>query len=206
MTPAAVLFDLDGVLIDSFEIWRHLLNCALDTHGKPLLTAPEFDAIWGQGMEADIRMFFPGLTVGELQAFYETRFGSFLDRLKVFPDTRPVVEELRLRGQRLAIASNSAPRIIEESLIAADLKGYFPVAVGAGGSLRGKPEPDTLLAALDGLDAKPEEAIFIGDSPYDMEAGLRAGVRTVGLNQDGDFRISRLGELLALPIFHSDSI
>ena len=202
MTPETVVFDLDGVLIDSFEIWRHLLNYAMEAHGRAPLTVGEFTAVWGQGMEADIRMFFPGLTVAELQDFYENRFGRFLDQLKVFPDTRRVVKKLRARGFKLAIASNSAPRIIEESLIAADLKGFFPVAVGAGGVLRGKPEPDTLLLAMEKTGVVPAGTVFVGDSLYDMEAGRRAGVPTVGLGCDGGaWRIERLGELLTLPIF-----
>jgi phosphoglycolate phosphatase len=196
----AVLFDLDGVLVDSFEVWRHLLNSALERHGRAPLDAAGFAVVWGQGMEADIRIFFPGLTVPELQAYYEKTFRRYIGHLAVFPDARPVAETLAGRGLRLAVASNSAPRIIAETLEAARLAPLFPVAVGAGGRLRGKPEPDVVLEALAGVGARPEEALFVGDSPYDMEAGERAGVATVGLGRDGGrWRIERLGELLELP-------
>jgi HAD superfamily hydrolase (TIGR01509 family) len=200
----AVVFDLDGVLVDSFEVWRHLLNSALERHARSPLTPEGFAAVWGQGMEADIRMFFPGLTVEELQAYYEGTFGRYLDHLKVFPDAGPVAEALRDRGVRRAIASNSAPLIIAETLERAGLAGLFPVVVGAGGRLRGKPEPDVILEALAGVGAAPGEALFVGDSPYDMEAGERAGVATVGLGRDGGrWRIERLGELLDLPPLRS---
>ncbi len=203
MNGAAVLFDLDGVLIDSFEVWRLLLNCALEGRGKPPLTEAEFNAVWGQGMEADIRMYFPDMTVSALQAFYEAHFGRFLQTLKVFPDTRDVVETLSSRGFKMAIASNSAPGIIAESLEAAGLKRFFPVAVGAGGRLRGKPEPDTLLLAMKSIGARPSETVIVVDSPYDMEAGRSAGVLTVGLGLDGGaWRIERLRELLELPPFN----
>jgi len=198
----AVLFDLDGVLVDSFEVWRRLFNLALGTRGHAPLSASGFQVLWGQGVEADIRMFFPGMTVPELQRFYEDHFNEFLDVLQVFPDTHPVVETLGRRGLKLGIASNSAPRIITETLEAAGLDGRFAAVVGAGGPLRGKPDPDTLLAALDGLGAAPAEAVFVGDSSYDIEAGRSAGVRTVGLQRDGGaWRIERLGELLDLPPF-----
>jgi len=196
------VFDMDGVLVDSFEVWRRLFNLALGTRGRAPLTAREFQALWGQGVEADIRMFFPGMTAPDLQKFYEDHFSEFLDVLQVFPDTHPVVEALGRRGLKLGIASNSAPRIITETLEAAGLDGRFAAVAGAGGPLRGKPDPDTLIAVLDGLEAKPGEAIFVGDSPYDIEAGHRAGVRTVGFQRDdGAWRIERLGELLDLPLF-----
>jgi HAD superfamily hydrolase (TIGR01509 family) len=198
----AVVFDLDGVLVDSFEVWRRLFNLALSTRGHDPLSAREFQALWGQGVEADIRMFFPGATVPELQKFYEDHFGKCLNDLRVFPDTLPVVDTLARRGLKLGIASNSAPRIIAGTLTAAGLDGRFSAVVGAGGPLKGKPEPDTLLAALDELGAKPGEAVFIGDSPYDIEAGRRAGVATIGFQRDGgSWRIERLGELLDLPPF-----
>jgi HAD superfamily hydrolase (TIGR01509 family) len=203
-TLKAVLFDLDGVLADSFEVWRHLVNDKLERHGRRSLSSEGFTAVWGQGMEADIRMFFPGLTVPELQAHYEENFSRHLRHLKVFPDARPVAETLRGRGLRLAVASNSTPRIIAETLEAAGLAPLFPVVVGAGGPLRGKPEPDVILEALAGVGAAPGEAIFVGDSPYDMEAGERAGVATVGLGRDGGrWRIERLSELLELPPFNN---
>ena len=196
----AVVFDLDGVLADSFEVWRHLVNAILERHQQPPLSPDGFTAVWGHGMEADIRMFFHGLTVAELRAHYEENFSRHLGYLKVFPDARPVAQALMARGLRLAVASNSTPRIIAETLEAAGLAPLFPVAVGAGGPLRGKPEPDVVLEALARVKAAPNEAIFVGDSPYDMEAGERAGVATVGLGRDGGrWRIERLGELLELP-------
>lgn len=202
----AVLFDLDGVLVDSFEVWRHLLNSALERQGESALTSDGFAAVWGQGMEADIRMFFPGLTVDELQAYYEGAFGNYLRHLKVVPDAGPVARLLNDRGIRTAIASNSAPRIIAETLEHAGLVDLFPVIVGAGGRLRGKPEPDVLLEALMGVGAASGEALFVGDSPYDIEAGERAGVATVGLGRDGGrWRIERLRELLELPPFRDGS-
>jgi len=198
----AVVFDLDGVLVDSFEVWRRLFNLALGTRGRDPLSPRQFEALWGQGVEADIRMFFPGMTVPALQKFYEDHFSEFLADLRVFSDTLPVVEALARRGMRLGIASNSAPRIIAETLDAAGLDGRFSAVVGVGGSMRGKPEPDTLLAALDALQASSDDSIFVGDSPYDIQAGLRAGVRTVGFGRDGGaWRIERLGELLNLPPF-----
>ena len=197
----AVVFDLDGVLVDSFEAWRLLFNSALEADHHLPLTVEGFQAVWGQGVEADIKMFFQGFTVAALQHFYEDHFERFIGAVRVFPDTCPTVETLHKRGIKLGIASNSAPRIIAATLASAGLGKYFAVACGADGRLRGKPEPDTVLAALDGLKTAPADAVFVGDSPYDIEAGSRAGVRTVGYQRDGgSWRIERLGELLKLPV------
>ena len=199
--PLAVVFDLDGVLVDSFEAWRLLFNSALEANHHPPLTVEGFQAVWGQGVEADIKMFFQGQTAAALQHYYEDNFDRFIGAVHVFPDTRPTLEALRKRRLKLAIASNSAPHIIASTLAMGDIAQYFSVVFGANERLRGKPEPDTVLAALDGLKTAASDAVFVGDSPYDIEAGARAGVRTVGYQRDGGaWRIERLGELLELPV------
>jgi pyrophosphatase PpaX len=197
----AVVFDLDGVLVDSFEAWRLLFNSALEANHHPPLTVEGFQAVWGQGVEADITMFFHGQTSAALQHYYEENFDRFIGAVRVFPDTRPTLEALHKRGMKLGIASNSAPRIIASTLAMAGVGNYFSVVFGADGRLRGKPEPDTVLAALEGLKTAAADAVFVGDSPYDIEAGARAGVRTVGYQRDGGaWRIERLRELLELPV------
>ena len=200
----AVVFDLDGVLVDSFEAWRLLFNSALEANHQGALTVEGFQAVWGQGVEADIKMFFQGFTVAALQHYYEENFERFIGAVRVFPDTRPTLEALQQQGLKLGIASNSAPRIIASTLAMADVGRYFSAVFGADGRLRGKPEPDTVQAAMDGLKTSPADAVFVGDSPYDIEAGFRAGVRTVGYQRDGGaWRIERLGDLLMLPILNS---
>ena len=77
----AVVFDLDGVLVDSFEAWRLLFNSALEANHQGALTVEGFQAVWGQGVEADIKMFFQGLTAADLQHYYEENFERFIGGL-----------------------------------------------------------------------------------------------------------------------------
>ncbi len=193
-----IIFDLDGVLIDSFSAWHKLLNFALKNYGKKILTKKEFEKFWGQGMEKDIEILLPEITLKELQKFYEENFERFAKYIKVFKETKIVLEKLKEKNLKIAIASNSAPKILSFCIKKAKIEKYIDYYLGASDSIKGKPEPDILLKILELLNLKENEIIFVGDSPFDIEAGKRANVKTVGLGIHGDFQISNLNEILCL--------
>lgn len=195
-----IIFDLDGVLIDSFNAWHKLLNYALKNYGKKELSKKEFENFWGQGMEKDIEILLPEITLKELQKFYEDNFQKFSGNIKVFPETREVLKKLKEKGFKIAIASNSAPKILSFCVKASEIEDFIDYYLGASDSLKGKPEPDILFKILEYLKLKNEEVIFVGDSPFDMEAGKRAGIRTVGVGIKGDFEIKSIKDLLSLLI------
>ena len=70
----AVLWDLDGVLVDSYEVWFHLLNHTARAFGAPPISRAQFAGGWGQGIELDVQLFFPERTVPEVEAFYHAHF------------------------------------------------------------------------------------------------------------------------------------
>src|SRR5208337_4099634 len=104
--PGAILFDLDGVLIHSYEVWFELLKAAArDLAGGPV-TREAFAAAWGQGIEADVERFFPGHTTADVERYYQAHFLDHAGFLKVDPEASAVLRELRARAVPTVLITN----------------------------------------------------------------------------------------------------
>lgn len=176
-----MLFDLDGTLIDTIELIvssaRHAF--AEWPHRRPT------DAEWIQGIGTPL--------VAQLRAYAtsDDDVPGLLDRYRAFQlehhdrltrsyeGVPAVVAELAHRGHALAIVTSKASPIAYRSLAYVGLDRFFPVMVGYDETARHKPNPDPVLLALERLGATPDEAVFVGDSPHDIQAGRAAGVMTV---------------------------
>jgi phosphoglycolate phosphatase/AHBA synthesis associated protein len=194
----AVLWDLDGVLIDSYEVWFHLLNETSRAFGGIAVSREVMRDGWGQGIEADVRRFFPHKTVAETEAYYHAHFMEHADHLRVDPDARAVIDEVRRRGLRQALITNTPAPLAREILAKAGL--VLDAVVGGTDVPQAKPAPDMVREACRRLGVPETEAFVVGDSRYDRDAAGAAGVRFVGVRMDGQPRIEALRELLALPI------
>ncbi|MGI9590967.1 MAG: HAD family hydrolase [Myxococcota bacterium] len=196
MPTEAVLFDLDGVLIDSRPVWFELLNGAARHFGHPLLGREVFDASFGQGVEADANQFFGGMPPAELEAWFDAHFLDHADQICVEPDAGAVFQALSQRGLSRAVVTNSSRALAAEVLRAAGLE---PDALVASSDVpRPKPAPDGLLRACQLLGVDASAARMVGDSRFDREAADAAGVPFVGYRTAGPRRIERLSELLFL--------
>jgi HAD superfamily hydrolase (TIGR01509 family) len=192
----AVLWDLDGVLIDSYEVWFHLLNETARAFGAAPVSREVFADGWGQGIEKDVELF-PGRTIPEIEAYYHAHFMNHATHLRVDPDARAVIAALRAAGLGQALITNTPGPLAKRILDSAGLE--LDLVVGGTDVPRGKPAPDMVLEACRLLRVAPAEALVVGDSRYDRDAAAAAKVRFVGLRIDGDRRIERLGELLDAP-------
>jgi len=191
----AVLFDLDGVLIDSHDVWFSLLNAVAGEFGYPAISHEAFRAGLGQGIDADVRRWFPRHTVPELERIYADRFERHLDALAVAEGVADVFAALRARGLRSAVITNT-PAEIARPLVAR--AGARPdVLVGGTDVPRAKPAPDMVLHACAALGVAPGEAWVVGDTEFDRAAAGAAGAGFAGLGIEGDVTLARLGELLA---------
>lgn len=190
----AVLWDLDGVLIDSYEVWFHLLNATSRAFGGIEISRQVMRDGWGQGIAADVERFFPHKTVAETEAHYHAHFMEHANHLRVDPDARVVTDELRRRGFTQALITNTPAPLAREILAAASLE--LDAVVGGTDVPSAKPAPDMVHEACRRLGVAASQAIVVGDSRYDLEAARGAGVACVGLRMDADARIERLPELL----------
>jgi phosphoglycolate phosphatase/AHBA synthesis associated protein len=193
----AVLFDLDGVLIDSRDAWYHLLCDAARAFGHPVLHRGEFDESFGQGVEADAKQFFPGTAPADLLDHFDAHFLDYAHHVLVSPDAVPAMNALGSRGIVTAVVTNTATPLARETIRGAGLEP--DAIVGTSDEVPEKPEPDMLLAACERLGVEPGEALMVGDSRFDREAARAAGIRFVGLGIDGDARIEALRDVIHLP-------
>lgn len=207
-TVAAVLFDLDGTLIDTtaliFESYQHALRTELGAAFDP-------DALYvgyGQPLPASFRAILGGrgalpvdgsadLLVDRLVRTYRAFNAEQHDRLaRPFPGVREMLESLRARNVPVGLVTSKAREMALRGLDLMGLGGYFAVRVFMEDSTRHKPSPEPLWLALDrlGLRERLPEVVYVGDSIHDVAAGHAAGVRTAAALW-GPFPESSLREL-----------
>lgn len=195
--PAAILFDLDGTLIDSYDTWFHLTHAGCRAFGMPEVSAEAFAEGWGQSVQQDAARYFGGRTLAEVQDFYDAHYMDHVEHVRVDPAARGVLMELAARGVKVAIVTNTpqplAGRIVTYLELVAD------TVVGDNEAPHAKPAPDMLHLALKRLAVSAPQAWMVGDSRFDAEAAARAEVRFAGLHRAGDRRLAELAEALDLP-------
>lgn len=195
---AALLLDLDGVLVDSFAAWHTVLNRALAERGRPPVPESQMRAGWGQGIQEDSRFYFGGEAIDSLAATYDRLFPQCIDRITVMPGAGRTLTALLGDGIQLAVVTNTPRELALRILLTTGLRSHF-AAVAAGDEVKaGKPDPALLHLAAARLSVPLAECLFVGDTEVDLEAGRRAPCRTAGFRIDSDLRIENLPELLDL--------
>ncbi len=194
--PRAILFDLDGVLIDSYPVWFHLLNHTATELGYPAISAEAYEASWGQSTRDDRDAFFPNHEVSAVEAFYDAHYLQHLEHLKIPEEVPRVFERLTERGVTSAVCTNSQASIASEAVKRAGATPDF--IVGGDDVAKGKPAPDMLLRACELLEVGPSDVWMIGDSRYDRAAAAAAQVYFIGVRIDGEKRLEHLADLLEL--------
>ena len=190
----AVLFDMDGVLVDSFEAWFRLVNSASNEFDCPDISRQQFRSVYGQSTALDVELFFPGRTILEVDNYYENHFYDFKEFVYASPECHATVEELKGLGIHLAVITNTAGSLAREIL--KDLEIEIDCIIGGDEVANGKPAPDIVFKACDLLGVSIEETVLVGDSIYDMEAAKNSGSCSIGINGAvGDCTIDALGEL-----------
>lgn len=185
----AVVFDMDGVLVDS----------------EPLYDLATTEFLRRRGVEADPRFYdtLRGLGILEVWAALADRYRLSRDvedlageaardldrffadrgRLEPMPGARELVLDLAAAGSALAVASSSPRRRVEDLLGRLGLAGSFAVVVSGDEVRRGKPDPEIFLTAARRLGLDPEGCAVVEDSERGVAAALDAGMRCVGLDR-----------------------
>jgi pyrophosphatase PpaX len=189
-----VLFDLDGTVVDSGGIilasMRHATQMVL---AREIADEELMAAVGGPSLEAQMRAFSPE-RVDELVGAYRAHNEPLHEALECCVGMDSVIAELAAQGRRLALVSAKRRRTVELAFAHVPLGHHFEVIVGGDDTERQKPEPDPLLHALDLLDAAPQDAAYVGDSPYDIASARAAGVYAVGVTWGGIHHRDALGD------------
>ncbi len=179
MPRLALLFDLDGTLIDSIGL---LLDCMEYAFAER--TRRPTRAEWTAGIGTPLRTQlseWSGNTadVDALVARYREHQDLHLERLtSLYPDVGDTLRWARTEGHATAIVTSKGRGMTDRSLRHVGLHDAFDAIVTYEETQRHKPMPEPVLLALGRLGIGTDRAIFVGDSPHDMRAGRAAGVRT----------------------------
>lgn len=180
MKNKALLFDLDGTLINSIPLITRSYERVFEYFGLP----------WENG-EVLKTIGIPLREVAE--RYMPERAGEFIERytfyqkekhseyIKPYPGAAETLEFIKSRGYCSGVVTSKRRAPALRDMEFCDLNRYFDVIVAVEDVSRPKPDPEPVLKALKLLDIKPANAIFAGDSWYDIIAGRKAGVTTVGV-------------------------
>ena len=201
----AIIFDVDGTLIDSVDSHATAWQRAFAEHGIDL----EYDAVRsqiGKGGDQLLPVFLPEDEVevrgGAIDASRAAIVkDEFIDDLQAFPKVRALFERATRAGLAIALASSAKGEELAIYKRKADIERLVEEQTSSDDAERSKPHGDIFQAALDRLsDVAPGEAVVVGDTPYDAEAARKVGVRTVGV-LCGGFSEADLREAGAVAIF-----
>ena len=184
MRLKAVVFDLDGTLLDTMEDMRAATNAAMRACGFPELSLGEVRAIVGRGLRAVVEKAVPEGTPQEqtercLEVFLRYYEAHMNDATRPYPGVRQAMERLRAAGVRTGVLSNKDDAAAK-ALVRAHFGTSVDVCLGTRPGLPLKPAPEPVRELLCALDAGAGEAAYVGDTGIDVQAARAAGLRFIG--------------------------
>ena len=191
-----ILFDMDGVIIDSSDAWFMAFNDVLVHFGLQKISKKKFSNYFGYPVEKDQKIFFRDKSIKEIIEAYDFYFNKWKGQVLIFKDSIAVLKKLSNKKIKIGLITNASRVIVESNLKRFSLKRFFDVTVSLNDVKKGKPAPDMVLKACKALKVNPREAILVGDTINDMIAGRKAGCITVGYRIEGNFQINNLMDIL----------
>jgi phosphoglycolate phosphatase len=183
----AVLFDLDGTLVDSVPMLTAAVNRVMRANGCPEFTEAQIAAMVGRGAKALIESVCAAQGIEPtpenvqrfLQAYAAAMMGSGLPEEKFYPGAREAVAALQAAGFKTALVTNKMRMVTETFVQRSGLNADLDVLVAGDDTDHPKPAPDMLLLACEKLGVSPTEAVMVGDSENDAWAAKAAGIRAM---------------------------
>lgn len=204
-----LVFDVDGVLLDSATVLSRAYDEALVENGLPARGTEYSMQFMGMELHEWTRNMLPremrqdDIMVEKVSfsvtRSYEEQGGR--EKSGPYPEVKAALSGLEDDGFSLAVATNNTKETAMAILARLDALKFFEFVATVSDTGKPKPEPDMLLLAAEKIGCKPEETLFVGDSSTDMITGQRAGIKTVLVNRpwneklEHDLRIKNLLEL-----------
>jgi HAD superfamily hydrolase (TIGR01549 family) len=185
MMAEAVIFDVDGTLVDSVDLHAMAWHEAFVKFNHAV-SFEEARSQIGKGGDKLLPVF---LTDDQTRAYGDDIEGwrrehfrkHYLPKVRAFSAVPDLFDRLHDRGVRLAVASSSKREELDIYLEIAGVTQYLEAIISSEDADRSKPDPDVFAATLSRLKAPPARTIVVGDSPYDAQAAAGAGIRAVGV-------------------------
>ncbi|MGN0537314.1 MAG: HAD family hydrolase [Acutalibacteraceae bacterium] len=182
----AVIFDLDGTLLNTLEDLRDSVNYSLQKFGYPSRTLSEIRNFVGNGIGNLIHRALPSeVSESEFQKVFDTFKSYYAEHCNIktrpYDGIMPLLERLKKEGYKLAIVSNKADFGVK-ALNRDYFNSLIDVALGEREGFRRKPEPDTVFAALEMLNVSKSETVYIGDSDVDIKTARNSGLDCISVD------------------------
>lgn len=190
LRPKAIVFDLDGTLVDSAPEIATALNKAMAGIGQPPFPLTEVQTFIGGGAAVALKRALAARGTSIDDAAFDAMMTSFYKVYAdvseagngLYPGVMETLGEFRRRGVPLGLCTNKAEHITAIALRALGIAPFFTAVIGARDDLPRKPAPDMLLAVLAKLGARPAEALVVGDSRSDVGAARAAGCPVIAVS------------------------
>lgn len=204
-----IILDFDGTLGDTAAVIIKTMQATIQELGLPPRTDSECAAMIGLRLIEIPKVLFPDHEVdGDMYAAtYRRLFHEYNTEgaVVLYPNVMETLEELKERGYILTIASSRSHASLAEYVENLGLSPIIGFILGADDLVNGKPDPEPVTRTLEKYGLKPEEAIVVGDTVFDIKMGKNAGTRTCGVTYgngskeslaDADLIIDDFGQLL----------
>lgn len=197
----AVILDIDGTLIDSndahAESWVQALS--LEGISVPYARVRHLIGMGGDHLLPTVSGFTEASQLGKKVSDSRKRIfrEQYLPLLKPFPRSRELLERMKAEGIRLVVGSSSDKETLFALLEQARIRDLVEDLTSKDDVTDSKPDPDIVVASLRRTQANARNVLMLGDTPYDITAALRAGVRTVGL-LCGGWSVAALARAIAV--------
>ena len=184
--PKAVIFDVDGTLVDSVDLHAQAWVDAFQDFGHQVGFAEVRRQI-GKGGDQLLPVFLSQDEIERAGEELEQHRGRvlkarYLPQITPFPDVRALFQRLLADGMRIALASSAKQEELETYKRVARIGDLLHAETSSDDAEKSKPHPDIFQAAMKRLDGiAAADIIVVGDTPYDAEAAVKAGLRTIGL-------------------------
>lgn len=186
----AVIFDVDGTLIDTVDFHAKAWLWVFARHGHDI-PFEDIRAQIGKGGDQLMPVFLPNDVIERLGEQIEKERGeifkgTYLPQVRALPGARDLFERVKAEGLNAVLASSAKGDELKRYLKIAGIEDLVDDATSSDDAEKSKPHPDIFEAALAKLDGiAPAEAVVVGDTPYDAQAAGKAGLRTVGVLSGG---------------------
>lgn len=182
----AILFDLDGTLLDTLADIGQAMNHALVLHGRKPVPFAGYKQLVGEGVKKLVENAAPGVSPEEAESLLSSFRSFYADHLtattRPYPGIEALLQECAGRGQRMAVLSNKA-HAFTQALVSRLLPDAPFTQVWGEQPARfpRKPDPAAALALCEELDVAPGDAVLVGDTVYDLGCAKAAGLSAVGV-------------------------
>jgi len=187
MSFKGIIFDLDGTLLDTIEDIADSMNQVLSENKLPTHDTEAYRLFVGSGIKNLVRKALPESHRDEatVQAYFETMYNLYrencVNKTKPYDGITDLLDELATRDLKLAILSNKADEMTQQTARVLLPEDYFTIIAGLTDETLKKPNPQKALQMSQEMSIAPKEMIYVGDTDVDMQTANNAGMYAVGV-------------------------